>query len=350
MKRYLAGALGLSAEANSLFSPLKMYCACLLYNLDVYKRQAWFSPDGKTVLTRFQNKGQLWRTDNATAIGKPMQAEQEIGLAVFSQDGKMILTAGEKEGRLWRADTGAPIGQRIETDIRSIVFSPDGRTVLTGSGDGSARMWRTDTGAPVGQPFRHGQPVDLLAISPDGKTVLTATGEDKTRLWRTTGQLLADIPFFGPILDAEFSPDSKTVLLATLAGTQLFRADSGKRIGARFEPADPAKAAAFSPDGSHLLVRNEDWCYLWEPLGAGLVSAVRLPRVVDGSPRFLDPAGRRVELVTLDQSGLLATVRTVDFDHRGSPPVDGDPARLLEEWGRRLALTFDQRGYLVPRR
>jgi WD40 repeat protein len=56
--------------------------------------------------------------------------------------------------------------------VRSVTFSPDGKTVATG-GDG-ARLWDPAAGRPLGQPFQHQCRVRCVAVSPDGKTILTA--------------------------------------------------------------------------------------------------------------------------------------------------------------------------------
>ena len=52
-----------------------------------------------------------------------------------------------------------------------MAFSPDGKTVLTGSDDKTARLWDASTGQPIGQPLTHQDAVRAVAFSPDGKTV-----------------------------------------------------------------------------------------------------------------------------------------------------------------------------------
>jgi hypothetical protein len=66
-------------------------------------------------------------------------------------------------------------------DLRAVAFSPDGKTVVTGSGDGSLRFWDARDGHPLG-PSRTGlrSSVSTLAYSPDGKTV--AVGDEKGRV------------------------------------------------------------------------------------------------------------------------------------------------------------------------
>ena len=66
----------------------------------------------------------------------------------------------------------------------AVAFSPDGKTVLTGSGDKMARLWESATGKPLGPPLQHDKGVTAVAISPDGKTVLTASQDKTARLWR----------------------------------------------------------------------------------------------------------------------------------------------------------------------
>jgi WD40 repeat protein len=64
-----------------------------------------------------------------------------------------------------------------------VAFSPDAKTVLTGSRDGTARFWDATTGRPIGQPMTHHGRVEVVAFSPDAKTVLTGSRDKTARIW-----------------------------------------------------------------------------------------------------------------------------------------------------------------------
>src|SRR5262249_25929636 len=67
--------------------------------------------------------------------------------------------------------------------VRAAAFSPDGKTVLTGSQDNTARLWQAATGKPLGEALRHQGWVVAVAFSPDGKLALTGGADETARLW-----------------------------------------------------------------------------------------------------------------------------------------------------------------------
>ncbi|MGH9842315.1 MAG: hypothetical protein ACREEM_26495 [Blastocatellia bacterium] len=47
-------------------------------------------------------------------------------------------------------------------------------------------------------------------------------------------------------------------------------------------------------------------------------------------------------------TGNSTQIVTMDFDHPGGEPIEGDPKQLLDEWQRRLGLKINAAGEVVP--
>jgi WD40 repeat protein len=76
--------------------------------------------------------------------------------------------------------------------VNAVAFSPDGKTILTGSVDGKARLWDVSMGRPIGQPLTHQDAVWAVAFSPDGKTILTGSADRTARFWDVATERLPD--------------------------------------------------------------------------------------------------------------------------------------------------------------
>ncbi len=186
--------------------------------------------------------------------------EEAVVAIAFSPDGKTILTgSADNTARLWDAATGQPIGLPMQHQghVSAVAFSPDGRAVVTGSEDKTARLWDAATGRPIAPTLRHEMAVTCVAFSPDGKTVLTGSRDWTARLWdAATGQPIGSpMPHQGFVYAAAFSPDGKIVLTGGWQdkSARLWDATTGQPIGTPMSHQGGVQDVAFSPDGKSVL-------------------------------------------------------------------------------------------------
>ena len=98
------------------------------------------------------------------------------------------------------------------SDVRSVVYSPDGRTLASGSVDGTLRLWNVATGA-VSKTLKTEQSVLAVSYAPDGQTLATGHVDGKVGLWDVaTGELKQHFARHGSaVLTVAYSPDGSTL-------------------------------------------------------------------------------------------------------------------------------------------
>ncbi|HVS38151.1 MAG TPA: protein kinase [Gemmataceae bacterium] len=266
-----------------------------------------------------------------------------VQTVVFSPDGRTLLTASnDHAARLWDAVTGRPIGEpmRHEDIVRAAIFSPDGRKVLTASQDKTAMLWDAATGRSIGGPFRHAWWVSALAFSPDGETAATASYDHTARLWRveTGAPIGEELKTDGIVRCVAFSPNGKTLLTSGDDGTvRLWDVDTGKPHCEAQRHRGPVLQASFSPDGKTVLTGSDDGtARLWD---------ADTLRERGGSPLY---RGERLSAAIYSPDG--KTILTAGYDDKGRlwDAATGQAiGRPMPHLGRIFAAAFSPDGKTV---
>lgn len=138
-----------------------------------------YSPDGKTLASGGSSDGtiQLWK-ENTGQLLQTLKGHKEAvtGLA-FSPDGKTLVSGSRDDTiRVWEFPSGA-LQRRLSghgNDIVTVVFSRDGKMLASGSKDSSVRLWNAETWRFLPTLRGHYWEIEAVAIAPDGKTVASA--------------------------------------------------------------------------------------------------------------------------------------------------------------------------------
>ncbi len=264
---------------------------------------AWFSPDGRRLLTvsdgyvvtvrglgparsrisqyepRRIGEVRLWDAATGKLLltlerpPSPTASNDQLVLAPqFSPDGRYLLVKmhDDTDFQLVDADTGKVVrGFRHERPkwgnvSWSAAFSPDGKRLATvgsiGGRSDTVCLWDVASGQVLAQFRGFAGPVRSAAFSPDGRRLLTPAGKD-VWLWDTAtrervGRLQGHE---GDVLAAVFSPDGKQVLTGSQDGTAaLWDAATGRPLSLYVGHEGPVRLVALSPDGRQVATASDD--------------------------------------------------------------------------------------------
>jgi WD40 repeat protein/transcriptional regulator with XRE-family HTH domain len=179
--------------------------------------------------------------------------------------------------------SGALLHETVFTEAFDVPWtvdtSPNGSYWAAGSRLGEARVWRED-GKILHLAWQaHTSPMSTLAFSPDERTLATGSWDGAVKLWDLgTGALLWMGQHASGILRLAFAPDGRTLASGGDDATiGLWDAHTGRHLQTLAGPSGPTRALAWSPEGSLLASGSFDGSIrLWEMQGAHSGTSVRI--------------------------------------------------------------------------
>ncbi|KAF7985609.1 hypothetical protein HWV62_3921 [Athelia sp. TMB] len=285
---------------------------------------------------------------------------RKVTSAAFSPDGRHIASgSGDGSVHIWDAETAllvvGPIRGHIGS-VNSVSFSPDGYKVASGSVDRTICIWDGETGALAAGPFfGHTSHVLSVAFSSDGHKVASGSMDCSVRIWDAEAGVLTTEPLEGHrdyICSVAFSSDGLKIASGSYDRTiRIWNVEIGTLIAGPFTGhTSVVRSVVFSPDGWHVASGSDDRTVcIWGVEGGNLMAGP-----FEGHTDCVDsvaysPDGSRVASGSDDQtvriwdlqSGTVTTTFEGHTEYINSVAFSSDGQRIVSASADRTVRIWD---------
>ncbi len=245
-----------------------------------------FSPDGQLLAASGADSlVKLWDVSSGREVTIIFGHDGSVEDVDFSPDGARLATASQ-DGfvRVWEIETAKPADARpvelFEPALAlqplsaptGVAFSPDNRQVAAFVPGSSVLVWDATTGEKLLELPGTNNYIAGLGFSHDGKLLAAGTGTTGYTVWdASTGEEARSLPSPSPIIDVDFSPDSRFLAIAGEDGTAIiWDLESGRESLRLSGHTGRINRVVFSPDGDRLATGSQDdTIKIWDIRPAG---------------------------------------------------------------------------------
>jgi hypothetical protein len=244
-----------------------------------------FSPDGQSVVCAARNGRkndvlQIWDYGKEKMRQEIEGHGQRINAVAYSPNGKMIASGSEDNTlRTWYASNGRDIQtyKAGKNDVLAVSWSPDSDYIAGGlSWDGNILVWDASRDTLTKTLAGHSDWVNAVVYSPDGRNIISGSRDGSIRIWDAgSGQEKSRGAAGEGIRGLAISGDGVYLAGATDNGVVVWYAADGKLLDVLAGSAGRSDGVAFSADGRLIAAGGRDGTIkIWPAPGAGNPAAL----------------------------------------------------------------------------
>ena len=250
---------------------------------------------GKTLRTQFQENSSerqalrprvmpvLWQAINGTYERNTLEGHQDYVWSLsYSPDGKTIASGSkDKTIKVWDATTGKLLHtlKGHQGSVNTLSYSPDGETITSSGEDKTIKVWDATTG----RLLHNLEGADSFSYSLDGKMIASGSDDGTVKLWEvSTGRLLHNLEGHqGSVKSLSYNANGKMIASGSADTTvKVWEVSTGKLLHNLEGHQGPVNTLSYSPDGKTIASGGEDTTVkVWE------VSTGKLLHNLEGLPR-----------------------------------------------------------------
>jgi WD40 repeat protein len=222
-----------------------------------------FSASGDEFAVVHGERGTITAFAAAGSVRWGTQLDCRIRSLRYSRDGSMVAVGTDgphNDLRVLRDCVTRATLKGHDLPVTSCAFSPDGRFLACGTGDGGrccAHVWDLQTGALVAK-LTHTASWEITVIDfvPDGQHVLLASYSKGVELWSWRDNRVVTVCQQDRLVKAALSPDGRMIAAAGSDGSLVVQSLAGRMLGSYTSPFELA-ALRFSANASELLAADD---------------------------------------------------------------------------------------------
>jgi serine/threonine protein kinase/alkylated DNA nucleotide flippase Atl1 len=291
---------------------------------------------------------------NAALVATLTGHSDSVRSVAFSPDGRTLASGGSDGIKLWDVQNQRQIATLTGylNSVFSVAFSPDGRTLASGSWDKTIKLWDVQRQRQIATLTGHSRWVMSVAFSPDGRTLASGSQDKTIKLWDVQSQreIATLTGHSDSVQSVAFSPDGRT--LASGSGEdddeiKLWDVQSQREIATLTGHSRSVLSVAFSPDGRTLASGSYKTIKLWDVQSQGQIATLTghsdwVRSVVfspDGRTLASGDGDKTIKLWDVQSQGQIATltghsdsVRSVAFSPDGRTLASGSADNTIKLW------------------